>query len=106
MLREAPDVIVIEDLRTPEVIAEAIGAASAGHLVIAGTRRAQRAGSGVATGGPGAGRAPATLLAMLARTLRGVVAQVLLRKSGGGRVAARDCCWARPPSRRSSRKAG
>jgi twitching motility protein PilT len=106
VLREAPDVIVIEDLRTPEVIAEAIAAASAGHLVIAGIAApsAPEAVSRLLEQAP-AERRP-QLQAMLAETLRGVVAQVLLRKSGGGRVAARELLLARPPSRRSSGRAG
>ena len=96
VLREAPDVIVIEDLRTPEVIAEAIAAASAGHLVIAGIAApsAPEAVSRLLEQAP-AERRP-QLQAMLAETLRGVVAQVLLRKSGGGRVAARELLLGTP----------
>ena len=36
------------------------------------------------------------LQALVAETLRGVVAQVLLRKSGGGRVAARELLLGTP----------
>ena len=96
VLREAPDVIVVEDLRTPEVIAEAIAAASAGHLVIAGIAApsAPEAVSRLLEQAP-AERRP-QLQAMLAETLRGVVAQVLLRKSGGGRIAARELLLGTP----------
>lgn len=95
-LRESPDVLVIEDLRVPEVIAEAVEAAASGYLVIAGIAA------------PSAPEAVARLLdqlplerrahvqAALAATLRGVVAQVLLRKTGGGRVAAREVLLGSP----------
>ena len=95
-LRESPDVLVIEDLRSPEVIAEAVEAAASGYLVIAGIAA------------PSAPEAVARLLdqlplnrrahvqAALAAMLRGVVAQVLLRKTGGGRVAAREVLLGSP----------
>jgi twitching motility protein PilT len=95
-LRESPDVLVIEELRSPEVAAEAIQAAASGHLVICGLP---------APSAPDAvGRlldlCPAErrpqLQALVAETLRGVVAQVLLRKSGGGRVAARELLLGTP----------
>ena len=96
VLREAPDVIVIEDLRAPEVMAEAIGAASAGHLVIAGiaAHSAPEAVTRLLEQSPADRRAQ--LQAMVAETLRGVVAQVLLRKSGGGRIAARELLLGTP----------
>jgi twitching motility protein PilT len=89
-LRENPDVLVIEEFRTPEVIAEAIEAASAGHLVIAGmaAHSASSALERIVEQAPGERRGPLQLL--LAESLRGVVGQVLLRKSSGGRVAARE----------------
>jgi twitching motility protein PilT len=89
-LREDPDVIVIDDLRTPEVAAMALEAAEGGRLVFA---------SAVATSTvtaiehlielfPPDRRAQAQ--ASLAGALRGVVSQVLLRKVRGGRIAARE----------------
>lgn len=89
-LREDPDVLVIEELRTADMIAAATEAAESGRLVFAGLR------------------APATvpalerlveqfpaerrphILTSLSASLRGVVGQVLLRKRGGGRIAARE----------------
>jgi twitching motility protein PilT len=89
-LRENPDVLAIEDFRAPEVIVEALEAASAGHLVIAGLS-AHSAASALERI---VGQAPAerrdALQSLLAESLRGVVGQVLLRKTGGGRVAARE----------------
>jgi twitching motility protein PilT len=89
-LRENPDVIVVEELRAPEVVAEAIAAATSGYLVIGGlpAHSASDAIVRMLDQLPQERRQP--LQAMLAETLRGVVAQVLLRKSAGGRVAARE----------------
>jgi twitching motility protein PilT len=89
-LRENPDVLVIEDLRSPEVVTVALEAVEAGHLVI-GAVSAHT--SATALGHlieqlPPDRRPKAE--AALAEGLRGVVAQVLLRKTGGGRVAARE----------------
>ena len=95
-LRESPDVLVIEDLRGSEVAAEAIEAAASGYLVICGV---------AAPSAPEAIERLIDLLpperrgqlqAMLAETLRGVVGQVLLRKTGGGRVAARELLLGTP----------
>jgi twitching motility protein PilT len=89
-LREDPDVLLIEDLRSAEIAAVALEAAESGRLVFGSL--------------PGASTVAAIdrLLELfpadrrlqarrsLAGTLRGVVAQVLLRRSRGGRVAARE----------------
>jgi twitching motility protein PilT len=89
-LRESPDVLVIEDLRTPEVVAEALAAAAAGHLVIGGiaAHGATTALERIVEQTPSERRG--AIQALLAESLRGVVGQVLLRKAGGGRVAARE----------------
>jgi twitching motility protein PilT len=88
--REDPDVLVIEDMRTPEIVAAALEAAESGRLVF------------------GSVAAPSTVAALeriiemfpadrraqaqtsLAGALRGVVAQTLVRKVRGGRTAARE----------------
>ena len=95
-LRESPDVVVIEELRSSEVAAEAIEAAAAGHLVICGlpAASAPQAVERLLDLCPPDRRAQ--LQAVVAETLRGVVAQVLLRKSGGGRVAARELLLGTP----------
>jgi twitching motility protein PilT len=95
-MRESPDVIVIEDLRAPEVVAEAVQAAAAGHLVICGlpARSAPEAIERLLDQCPPERRVQ--LQALVAETLRGVVTQVLLRKSGGGRVAARELLLGTP----------
>ncbi len=89
-LRENPDVLVIEDLRSPDVVALALGAMEAGRLVIGAVpaHTATEAIGRILDQYP-AGRRDRVQL-MLAEGLRGVVSQVLVRKTGGGRVAARE----------------
>ena len=89
-LRENPDVLVVDDLRSPEVVAIALDAVAAGHLVIAAIS-AHSAAAAVARlidQAPPERREQVRLT--LAEGLRGVVAQVLLHKASGGRVAARE----------------
>jgi twitching motility protein PilT len=89
-LRENPDVLVIEDLRSLEVVTVALEAVEAGHLVIGAVSAhtsATALGHLIEQLPPD--RRPKAQ-ATLAEGLRGVVAQVLLRKTGGGRVAARE----------------
>ncbi len=89
-LRENPDVLVIEDFGSPEILALALEAAQSGHLVIGAltARTATDAVDRIIDQTPPE-RRPKVQLA-LAENLRGIVAQVLLRKAGGGRVAARE----------------
>jgi twitching motility protein PilT len=88
--REDPDVLVIEDLRTPETVLLALEAAESGRLVFG----SMAASSTVAAIDRLLEMTPADrrrqVQASLAASLRGVVAQVLLRKARGGRVAARE----------------
>ncbi|MCA1560747.1 MAG: Flp pilus assembly complex ATPase component TadA, partial [Acidobacteria bacterium] len=89
-LREDPDVLVIEDLHSPEILAVALEAAESGRLVF-GTLPAPSASSAlerIIDQFPADRRAH--VQTTLAGTLRGVVAQVMLRKMRGGRVAARE----------------
>ncbi|MBI1875374.1 MAG: Flp pilus assembly complex ATPase component TadA [Acidobacteria bacterium] len=89
-LRENPDVLIIEELRSPELIALALDAAESGHLVI-GSLTAYTTTAAIVRvlDQFPSDRRPQIQLA-LAEAVRGVVGQVLLRKAGGGRVAARE----------------
>jgi len=89
-LRENPDVLVIEDLRTPELVNVALEAAQSGHLVI-GSLSAHTTTAAIdrLIDQTPPERRPKIQLA-LAEALRGIVAQVLVRKTGGGRLAARE----------------
>jgi twitching motility protein PilT len=89
-LREDPDVLVLEELRTTPLIDLALDAALSGQLVLAGLPAHSASGAidGIIDLFPPEERRRIQL--SLARSLRGVVAQVLVRKAGGGRVAARE----------------
>ncbi|MEQ1911449.1 MAG: ATPase, T2SS/T4P/T4SS family, partial [Vicinamibacterales bacterium] len=89
-LREDPDVLVIEEVRTTEVAGLALEASAAGRLVICGlpARSAAAAIDGFIDLSPAGDRHRTQL--SLSRSLTGVVAQVLLKKTGGGRLAARE----------------
>ena len=89
-LRENPDVLVIEDLRAPEVVVEALEAAGSGHLVIGGLAAHSATTALERIVDQMAPERRSAVQALLAESLRGVVSQVLLRKTGGGRVAARE----------------
>ena len=89
-LREDPDVLVIEDLRTGALMNVALEAAASGRLVFGGfsARSATAAVDRIIDLYAPDQRRQVQLA--IADTLRGVVSQVLLRKVGGGRVAARE----------------
>ncbi len=89
-LRENPDVLVIEDLRAHELVSVALEAAESGHLVI-GSISAHTTTAGIdriIDQTPPERRSK--VQHSLAQGLRGVVSQVLVRKAGGGRLAARE----------------
>ena len=89
-LREDPDVLVLENVRTPDLMHLALDAAARGHLVIGGLAASSAADAidRVIDLYPAEERRQVQLA--LGQSLRGVVAQVLLKKQGGGRVAARE----------------
>jgi twitching motility protein PilT len=89
-LREDPDVLVIEELRSPDVAAVALEAAESGRLVLAGLRADAAAPALERLVEQFAAERRPAVLTMLAASLRGVVSQVLLRKRSGGRMAARE----------------
>ena len=89
-LREDPDIILIGEMRDLETVAIAIETAETGHLVF-GTLHTTTA---VSTVDRIIDQFPADrqdqIRVMLSESLKGVVAQVLCKKIGGGRVAARE----------------
>ena len=89
-LREDPDVLVIEDVRTAQLVELTLEASGSGRLVICGypAQSAAAAIDGLIDLSPPSGRRGVQL--SLAQHLLGVVAQVLLKKTGGGRLAARE----------------
>jgi len=89
-LKEDPDVLMIEDLHSPESVSAALEAAESGRLVFASLTAPSSAAAidALVEMFPAGQRAP--VRAMLSRTLRAVVGQVQLRKAAGGRVTARE----------------
>lgn len=89
-LREDPDVILVGEMRDPETISLALTAAETGHLVFGTlhTNSAHKTVDRIIDSFPGDQQSQ--VRAMLSESLRGVVAQQLLRKKGGGRVAAHE----------------
>ena len=95
-LRENPDVLVVDDLKTPDLVAVALDAAESGHLVI-GSVTAHTTSTAIGRLIETAPYERQTQVALsLSEALRGAVAQVLLRKAGGGRVAARELLFNMP----------
>jgi len=89
-LREDPDILVLEELRSPALMNLALDAAGSGQLVIGGfpAHNASSAVDRIIDLYPPEYRRQVQL--SLAQNLRGVVSQVLLKKTTGGRVAARE----------------
>jgi twitching motility protein PilT len=87
-LREDPDIVLVGELRDLETVAIAIETAETGHLVF-GTLHTTTAASTVDRI---VDQFPADrqeqIRIMLSESLRGVIAQNLCRKIGGGRIAA------------------
>ena len=89
-LREDPDIILVGELRDLETVAIAIETAETGHLVF-GTLHTTTAASTVdRVIDQFPSDRQAQIRIMLSESLKGVIAQTLCRKIGGGRVAARE----------------
>ena len=87
-LREDPDVVLIGEMRDLETVSIAIETAETGHLVF-GTLHTTTAASTIdriIDQFPSDRQSQIRI--MLSESLRGVIAQTLCRKTGGGRVAA------------------
>ena len=87
-MREDPDIILVGELRDLETVAIAIETAETGHLVF-GTLHTTTAASTVdRVIDQFPTEQQAQIRIMLSESLKGVIAQNLCRKIGGGRVAA------------------
>jgi twitching motility protein PilT len=95
-LREDPDIVLVGEMRDLETVAIAIETAETGHLVF-GTLHTTTAASTVDRI---IDQFPADrqsqIRVMLSESLKGVVAQILCKKIGGGRVAVREILLAIP----------
>jgi twitching motility protein PilT len=98
-LREDPDVILVGEMRDLETIRLALTAAETGHLVFGTlhTSSAAKTIDRVVDVFPAAEKD--MIRAMLSESLRAVICQTLLKKIGGGRVAAHEIMIGTPAIR-------
>ncbi len=98
-LREDPDTILVGEMRDLETIRLALTAAETGHLVFGTlhTSSAAKTIDRVVDVFPAAEKE--MIRAMLSESLRAVISQTLLKKTGGGRVAAHEIMIGTPAIR-------
>jgi twitching motility protein PilT len=98
-LREDPDVILVGEMRDLETIRLALSAAETGHLVFGTlhTSSAAKTIDRVVDVFPAAEKD--MIRAMLSESLKAVISQTLLKKKGGGRVAAHEIMIGTPAIR-------
>lgn len=98
-LREDPDIILVGELRDLETIRLALSAAETGHLVFGTlhTNSAAKTIDRIVDVFPASEKA--MVRSMLSESLKAVVSQTLLKKVGGGRVAAHEIMIGTPAIR-------
>lgn len=89
-LREDPDIILVGEMRDLETIRLALTAAETGHLVFATlhTTSAAKTIDRIIDVFPGEEKA--MVRSMLSESMRAVISQTLMKKNGGGRIAAHE----------------
>lgn len=98
-LREDPDIILVGELRDIETIRLALTAAETGHLVFATlhTSSAAKTIDRIIDVFPAGEKA--MVRSMLSESLRAVIAQTLMKRMSGGRIAAHEIMIATPAIR-------
>jgi len=98
-LREDPDIILIGEMRDIETIRLALTAAETGHLVFATlhTSSAAKTIDRIIDVFPAGEKS--MVRSMLSESLRAVIAQTLMKRIGGGRIAAHEIMMATPAIR-------
>lgn len=98
-LREDPDIILVGELRDLETIRLALTAAETGHLVFGTlhTTSAAKTIDRIIDVFPAAEKS--MVRSMLSESLQAVVSQALLKKTGGGRIAAHEIMIGTPAIR-------
>jgi len=98
-LREDPDIILVGEMRDLETISLALTAAETGHLVLGTlhTTSAPKTIDRIIDVFPGSDKD--MVRAMLSESLQAVISQVLLKRTGGGRVAAHEIMVGTPAVR-------
>ncbi len=104
-LREDPDIILVGEMRDLETIRLALTAAETGHLVFGTlhTTSAAKTIDRIVDVFPAAEKD--MVRSMLSESLRSVIAQTLLKKVGGGRIAAHEIMIGTPAIRNLIREA-
>ncbi|MGK0297579.1 MAG: twitching motility protein PilT [Gammaproteobacteria bacterium] len=104
-LREDPDVILVGEMRDLETIRLALSAAETGHLVFGTlhTSSAAKTIDRIVDVFPAAEKD--MVRAMLSESLKSVISQTLLKKKGGGRIAAHEIMIGTPAIRNLIREA-
>ena len=98
-LREDPDVILVGEMRDPETIRLALTAAETGHVVFGTlhTSSAAKTIDRIIDVFPAAEKE--MVRSMLSESLRAVISQALIKRVGGGRVAAHEIMIGTPAIR-------
>ncbi len=104
-LREDPDIILVGELRDLETIRLALTAAETGHMVFGTlhTTSAAKTIDRIIDVFPAAEKD--MVRSMLSESLEAVIAQTLLKKTGGGRIAAHEIMMGTPAIRNLIREA-
>ena len=98
-LREDPDVILVGEMRDLETIRLALSAAETGHLVFGTLHTSSAAKTIDRVVDVFPAEEKDMIRAMLSESLRAVISQTLLKKKGGGRVAAHEIMIGTPAIR-------
>ncbi|WP_420589103.1 type IV pilus twitching motility protein PilT [Bacterioplanoides sp.] len=98
-LREDPDVILVGEMRDLETIRLALTAAETGHVVFGTLHTSSAAKTIDRIVDVFPSEEQAMVRSMLSESLQGVISQTLLKKSGGGRVAAHEIMVGTPAIR-------
>jgi len=98
-LREDPDVILVGELRDLETIRLALTAAETGHVVFGTLHTSSAAKTIDRIVDVFPAEEKSMVRSMLSESLQGVVSQALLKKNGGGRIAAHEIMVGTPAIR-------
>lgn len=98
-LREDPDVILVGEMRDLETIRLALSAAETGHLVFGTLHTSSAAKTIDRIVDVFPAEEKDMVRAMLSESLRAVISQTLLKKKGGGRIAAHEIMVGTPAIR-------
>jgi twitching motility protein PilT len=98
-LREDPDVILVGEMRDLETIRLALSAAETGHLVFGTLHTSSAAKTIDRIVDVFPAEEKDMIRAMLSESLKAVISQTLLKKQGGGRVAAHEIMLGTPAIR-------